>query len=1138
MSQPLISLCMIVRDAEATIARCLDSIRGAGIDEIVIVDTGSTDRTRAIVRETLLEHGPDYPPNEMQTRNDRVSHVWYARVNGQPRLVTAHFEWVDDFAAARNVAFKLATGVWRGYLDADDIAPFWSGDGKGHYTLRRQIEDIAGRRPEVNCISLPYDYEAGDMLQEKIRFVRWADGWKWEQPIHEFLQRDRPAPRVHAVVPLPVIHKRPAGAETKALERNRRICEKELARAGAVGDERQAGLMRYYLGVYDCAETDFTSGLQLLDSSAKGLGETNLGIDSRLQGARFSIAADNLERALEFASNAVGLQPANREAWAMLGLVRSERQEWERAVEAFDRKATLPLPAFRSAYESSIYDGLVPVAEARCRLRLGDIPGALRALTSVPDSLRTTPRVRGPFLSVHQEIMKAEGKRRLREYVELLTWNCQAPDALFLLEHGPLPASIADAPEIGQLRRFIKGKLPHLESFEAYCETYASIPLEKFHTDPFWVDNVKKLGRAVAVREWAEARNAPTMEEIAADLPSIRVLSIGFQDGHIEGWMMDANPRIQLTVCDVSPHASQGLAMLMERFPGRVHHHQIQAHHYDWAVEAKFDAIFMFEVLEHVPDDQEAIFFLHHFLAKDGVLFISTPVADHWVEPYLTDSEKAPPWYGHVRMYNPEQLHDLFLFEGFDGDLAATDSGGVFLAQMRKIPRRLRSEIAIYVASTPTPFDAESVDHMHVGGSEEAVIYLAPELSKLGYLVTVYTPRPTRSDGKIIHVKDGVRWRDVSDFDWETDRYAAVLFWRAPALLLREDVKKAKYKKLLWLHDTHYSAPTAAYAAADRIIVLSQFHAEAIRCGDGFQGPFTFATNGIPLSDYPELDGTAAIRDPNMVIYGSSPDRGLDNLLAAWPLVRAAVPDATLHVYYTWDLLTMAMDRVPELHTKYGGLRALAESMKDQGVVVHGGVDHKTLAKAYRKASVWAYPTEFDEISCITAMKAGAAGCTPVVCRAGALEETLMPDEPIDSWGGLGTFALSKTAPEEVFAGALIRHLRHPESAASRKVRSDRARARFGWPTVAKRFAEIIKEAVEVKAPTAPDTAALCDERNGELRDDVEVGGAGDALGGAAKVQDGLGRVQGVDDRSRQNDAGRSGDHGAESSADLGRADA
>ncbi|MBW2304034.1 MAG: glycosyltransferase, partial [Deltaproteobacteria bacterium] len=49
MSSPLVSLCMIVKNEETTLPRCLESVRGA-VDEMIIVDTGSTDSTREIAR--------------------------------------------------------------------------------------------------------------------------------------------------------------------------------------------------------------------------------------------------------------------------------------------------------------------------------------------------------------------------------------------------------------------------------------------------------------------------------------------------------------------------------------------------------------------------------------------------------------------------------------------------------------------------------------------------------------------------------------------------------------------------------------------------------------------------------------------------------------------------------------------------------------------------------------------------------------------------------------------------------------------------------------------------------------------------------------------------------------------------------
>ncbi|MGE5593875.1 MAG: glycosyltransferase [Betaproteobacteria bacterium] len=82
-----ISLCMIVKNEEEFLPGCLDSVKGV-VDEIVIVDTGSTDRTVEIARQ------------------------YEAKVY--------HYEWNDDFAAARNESLKHATCGWILVLDADE----------------------------------------------------------------------------------------------------------------------------------------------------------------------------------------------------------------------------------------------------------------------------------------------------------------------------------------------------------------------------------------------------------------------------------------------------------------------------------------------------------------------------------------------------------------------------------------------------------------------------------------------------------------------------------------------------------------------------------------------------------------------------------------------------------------------------------------------------------------------------------------------------------------------------------------------------------------------------------------------------------------------------------------------------------
>ncbi len=83
-----LSLCMIVKDEEALLPQCLESVHGF-VDEMIVVDTGSADRTVDIAR------------------------AFGARVYS--------FDWCDDFSAARNESLKYARGEWILVLDADEV---------------------------------------------------------------------------------------------------------------------------------------------------------------------------------------------------------------------------------------------------------------------------------------------------------------------------------------------------------------------------------------------------------------------------------------------------------------------------------------------------------------------------------------------------------------------------------------------------------------------------------------------------------------------------------------------------------------------------------------------------------------------------------------------------------------------------------------------------------------------------------------------------------------------------------------------------------------------------------------------------------------------------------------------------------
>ena len=129
------------------------------------------------------------------------------------------------------------------------------------------------------------------------------------------------------------------------------------------------------------------------------------------------------------------------------------------------------------------------------------------------------------------------------------------------------------------------------------------------------------------------------------------------------------------------------------------------------------------------------------------------------------------------------------------------------------------------------------------------------------------------------------------------------------------------------------------------------------------------------------------MRKPYSIGYFSSYDRGLECLLDMFPKIKEQVPEATLDIYYGWQMFDKYHSKNPEkMKWKWQMIR----KMNQEGVTDHGRVNHQDLAKAMQEIQVWAYPTEFTEIHCITALKAQEAGCYPIVTEVGALTETAL----------------------------------------------------------------------------------------------------------------------------------------------------
>lgn len=147
-----ISLCMIVRNEENNIARCLDSVKGIP-DEIVIIDTGSTDRTKEIVWQ-YTEYIDD-------------------------------FTWIDDFAAARNFAFSHATMDYILWLDADDVLA--DTDSQKLLELKKNLD------PLIDAVNMPYllafdEFGTVTYSFRRNRLVKRSKNFRWIGAVHEFLE--------------------------------------------------------------------------------------------------------------------------------------------------------------------------------------------------------------------------------------------------------------------------------------------------------------------------------------------------------------------------------------------------------------------------------------------------------------------------------------------------------------------------------------------------------------------------------------------------------------------------------------------------------------------------------------------------------------------------------------------------------------------------------------------------------------------------------------------------------------------------------------------------------------------------------------------------------------------------------------
>lgn len=146
-----ISLCMIVKNEENVITRCLDSVKDL-VDEMIIVDTGSTDHTKELVHQYT----------------DKIY----------------DFPWVNDFSAARNYSFSKATNEYLLWLDADDV--LLPVDHDKLLLLKQSMS------PSIDVVIMRYDLgtsQDGSPICSfpRERLLKRSLNFTWHDFVHEYL---------------------------------------------------------------------------------------------------------------------------------------------------------------------------------------------------------------------------------------------------------------------------------------------------------------------------------------------------------------------------------------------------------------------------------------------------------------------------------------------------------------------------------------------------------------------------------------------------------------------------------------------------------------------------------------------------------------------------------------------------------------------------------------------------------------------------------------------------------------------------------------------------------------------------------------------------------------------------------------
>lgn len=307
------------------------------------------------------------------------------------------------------------------------------------------------------------------------------------------------------------------------------------------------------------------------------------------------------------------------------------------------------------------------------------------------------------------------------------------------------------------------------------------------------------------------------------------------------------------------------------------------------------------------------------------------------------------------------------------------------------------------------PFNGDTIKEKSLGGSETAAYYLAKELVAQGHHVVVFTN--SKDEGFF----DGVQYVYCGEMTQQTPMgnkfhfYAkntlhdVLIIQRHPAAFV---TKWASKINILWLHDLATKRSKNDFGGQmwniDIVWTVSKFHKEQVQEIYGFAEKIVQPIqNGVDLGLYAKTYDPVQVQAKNGLhdftdyggdpfiqankikfIYSSRPERGLENHVKPDGIMaRLWEIDKRFHLYVCgYD------NTVPVMAEYYNQLWAWCEQAPN--VTNLGSLTKQELADVQRQCDACVYPTQFEEVSCITAMECMAAEIPFISSSCAALPET------------------------------------------------------------------------------------------------------------------------------------------------------